>query len=110
MPLEQDMRRDASTWGHLFEFHVIAGNMTSLGLGFAMHVEGKGDNWQPSMFSLSMFVLFSTCFLASAPASPVKSVLKSVSLPLVMLNADSVYAASRSYDDPGELLALSSSE
>ena len=34
-PLEQEMRRDASLWGELFDFHVITGMMSSSGFGFA---------------------------------------------------------------------------
>ena len=45
-PLEQDMRRDMSLWGLVFQFHVIAGMMTPMGFGFATRGEGKGDQWK----------------------------------------------------------------
>jgi hypothetical protein len=44
-PLEQEMRRDASMWGMLFDFHVITGMMSPAGFGFATRGEGKGDGW-----------------------------------------------------------------
>lgn len=44
-PLEQEMRRDASLWGELFDFQVITGMMSSSGFGFATRGEGKGDGW-----------------------------------------------------------------
>jgi len=86
-PLEQEMRRDASVWGMLFDFHTITGMMSPAGFGFATRGEGKGDGWNN----------------ASAPSSPVKSrssVLKSVSSLLPSLTPDTSYSASRSYGDP----------
>jgi hypothetical protein len=44
-PLEQEMRRDASTWGLLLDFHVITGSMSPAGFSFATRGEGKGDAW-----------------------------------------------------------------
>ena len=45
-PLEQDMRRDVSVWGLLFQFHIAAGMMTPMGFGFATRGEGKGESWR----------------------------------------------------------------
>jgi hypothetical protein len=44
-PLEQEMRRDMSVWGMLFDFHVITGMMSPAGFAFATRGEGKGDGW-----------------------------------------------------------------
>jgi len=44
-PLEQEMRRDASAWGLLFDFRVITGMASQAGFGFATRGEGKGDQW-----------------------------------------------------------------
>ena len=44
-PLEQEMRRDSSVWGMLFDFHVITGMISPAGFGFATRGEGKGDGW-----------------------------------------------------------------
>jgi hypothetical protein len=44
-PLEQEMRRDASLWGLLFDFRVITGSMSPAGFSFATRGEGKGDGW-----------------------------------------------------------------
>lgn len=49
-PLEQEMRRDASVWGMLFDFRVITGMMSPAGFGFATRGEGKGDNWSNGMW------------------------------------------------------------
>ena len=42
-PLEQEMHRDMSVWGMLFDFHVITGMMSPAGFAFATQGEGKGD-------------------------------------------------------------------
>ena len=44
-PMEQEMRRDASVWGMLFDFHVITGMMSPAGFAFTTRGEGKGDGW-----------------------------------------------------------------
>lgn len=49
-PLEQEMRRDASAWGLLFDFRVITGMMSPAGFGFATRGEGKGDGWNNGMW------------------------------------------------------------
>ena len=49
-PLEQEMRRDASVWGKLFDFHTITGMMSPAGFGFATRGEGKGDGWNNGMW------------------------------------------------------------
>ena len=88
-PLEQEMRRDSSVWGMMFNFQTIVGMMSQAGFGFATRGEGKGN------------------FIASAPSSPVKSrtsVLKSVSSVIPSLAHDVSYSASRSYSEPGELI------
>jgi len=54
-PLQQDFRRDTSTWGLLFDFHVITGLISPAGFGFATRGEGKGDNWRTRAFI--MFLL-----------------------------------------------------
>lgn len=51
-PLEQEMRRDTSVWGMLFNFHVITGMMSPAGFGFATRGEGKGDGWSNGMWSI----------------------------------------------------------
>ena len=88
-PLEQEMRRDSSVWGMMFNFQTIVGMMSQAGFGFVTRGEGKGN------------------FIASAPSSPVKSrtsVLKSVSSVIPSLAHDVSYSASRSYSEPGELI------
>lgn len=103
-PFEQEMRRDASVWGMLFDFRVITGMMSPAGFGFATRGEGKGDGYGKWYnFSRVVLIVFK---IASAPSSPVKfksktSVLKSVSASLPSLNLD--FSASRSFNDPGEL-------
>jgi hypothetical protein len=52
-PLEQDMRRDASVWGLLFDFRVITGMMSPAGFGFATRGEGKGDGWNTGVCGCS---------------------------------------------------------
>lgn len=54
-PFHQDFRRDTSTWGQLFDFHVITGMLSPAGFGFATRGEGKGDNWRTR--ALPMFWL-----------------------------------------------------
>ena len=51
-PLEQEMRRDASTWGMLFDFpsRTVMGMMSPAGFGFATRGEGKGDGWSGGMW------------------------------------------------------------
>ena len=49
-PLEQEMRRDASVWGMLFDFHVITGMIFPAGFGFVTRGEGKGDGWSNGMW------------------------------------------------------------
>jgi hypothetical protein len=49
-PLEQEMRRDASVWGLLFDFLVITGMISTAGFGFATRGEGKGDGWSNGMW------------------------------------------------------------
>lgn len=49
-PFEQDFRRDTSTWGLLFDFHVITGMISPAGFGFASRGEGKGDSWRTRVF------------------------------------------------------------
>lgn len=44
-PFEQEMRRDASVWGMLFDFRIITGMMSPAGFGFATQGEGKGDGY-----------------------------------------------------------------
>jgi hypothetical protein len=44
-PLEQEMRRDASVWGMLFDFQTITGSVSPAGLGFTTRGEGKGDGY-----------------------------------------------------------------
>ncbi|KAF8802936.1 hypothetical protein BYT27DRAFT_7260510 [Phlegmacium glaucopus] len=87
-PLEQDWHRDVSVWGLLFGFHFISGMLSESRFGFVTRGEGKGNGWKN----------------ASAPSSPVKnrpssSVLKAVSSSSVPRTADSIYAASCSFDD-----------
>jgi hypothetical protein len=45
-PFDQDMRRDVSMWGQLFQFHVIAGMVSPLGISFTTRGEGKGESWK----------------------------------------------------------------
>jgi hypothetical protein len=52
-PLEQEMRRDASVWGLLFDFRVITGMMSPAGFGFATRGEGKGDGWNTGVCGYS---------------------------------------------------------
>jgi hypothetical protein len=57
-PLEQEMRRDASVWGNLFDFRVITGMMSPAGFAFATRGEGKGDGWSNGKWSnISRIVL-----------------------------------------------------
>lgn len=49
-PLKQEMHRDASVWGKLFDFHTITGMMSPAGFGFATRGEGKGDGWNNGMW------------------------------------------------------------
>ena len=50
--LEQEMRRDMSAWGLLFDFPTasITGMMSPAGFGFATRGEGKGDGWGGGMW------------------------------------------------------------
>ena len=106
-PLEQEMRRDASLWGLLFDFHVVTGMMSPAGFGFATRGEGKGDGWSNTgKWGFSYQNCSEISSVASAPSSPVKSkgsVLKTVSSLLPSLTPDISYSASRSYSDPGKL-------
>jgi hypothetical protein len=104
-PLEQEMRRDASVWGMMFNFHVIIGMMSPAGFAFATRGEGKGDGWSNRKWGNSFRIIL-TFSKASAPSSPVKSktsVLKSVSSLLSSSAPEFSYSASRSYSDPGEI-------
>jgi hypothetical protein len=57
-PLEQEMRRDASVWGKLFDFRVITGMMSPAGFAFTTRGEGKGDGWSNGKWSnISRIVL-----------------------------------------------------
>ena len=56
-PLEQEMRRDTSLWGMMFDFHVITGMMSPAGFGFATRGEGKGDGWANRKWSSSSRIL-----------------------------------------------------
>ena len=49
-PLEQDMRWDVSLWGHLFQFHTIAGMVSPLGISFTTRGEGKGESYRNGLF------------------------------------------------------------
>jgi hypothetical protein len=60
-PLEQEMRRDASVWGMLFDFQVITGMLSQAGFAFATRGEGKGDGWSNgkwSNFSRTFLIVF----------------------------------------------------
>jgi hypothetical protein len=107
-PLEQEWRRDVSVWGMLFNFRVIVGMTSENGFGFATRGEGKGDGWKNRMFLCCSRSHHSDYLLiASAPSSPAKarsssSVLKPVSSHSVARNQDTMFAASRSFDDRSE--------
>ena len=45
-PFEQDFRRDVAAWGQLFDFHVIAGQISPAGFSFMTRGEGKGESWR----------------------------------------------------------------
>ena len=56
--LEQEMRRDTSVWGKLFDFQVITGMMSLAGFAFTTRGEGKGDGWSNGKWSnISRIVL-----------------------------------------------------
>lgn len=106
-PLEQDMRRDVSLWGLMFDFHIISGLMSPLGFGFATRGEGRGDSWRNGWFSILPCYPALNVASGSAPSSPAKhksSVLKPVSSPLLALTGESAFSASQSFDDPGEFV------
>jgi hypothetical protein len=67
VPFAQEMRRDTSVWGKLFNFHVISGSVSSFGISFLTRRQRK-------VFSTSLN-MFLTIWLAvaSAPPSPSKS-------------------------------------
>ena len=69
----------------MFNFHVISGMLTEAGFGFA--TRGEGKDWKNGMY------------IPSSTASGLLLVLKPVSFSSVTRNADSLYAASRSFDD-----------
>ena len=107
VPLEQDMRRDVSLWGLMFNFHIISGLMSPLGFGFATWGEGRGDGWRNGWFPILPYYAALNIASGSAPSSPAKhksSVLKPVSSPLLALMGESAYSASQSFDDLGEFV------
>jgi hypothetical protein len=41
VPFAQEMRRDTSLWGQMFDFHVISGTVSSMGISFLTRKQGK---------------------------------------------------------------------
>jgi hypothetical protein len=76
-PFKQEMRRDTSVWGRLFEFDVIPGSVSDLGFSFSTRTKK----------------------VTSVGGSPIKSsgLLSSVKSPAG--KAGSSYQPSRSFDD-----------
>lgn len=105
-PLEQEWHWDVSLWGYLFNFTIISGTMSPEGFGFGTRREGKGDGYHLCIFLLHLFqqTMLTYRHPASVPASPIKmsSPLKSVSSPLLKVSAQSMYLASKSFDDPSK--------
>ena len=60
-PFEQDFRRDTAVWGHLFDFHVISGMISSRGFSFTTRGEGKGDLLRPC--ECYLFIHRITCLI-----------------------------------------------
>lgn len=74
-PLEQEMRRDASVWGLLFDFRVITGMMSPAGFGFGTRGEGKGDGPGYSnckWYNSSRIVLIFFCSICPIVACKIK--------------------------------------
>ena len=91
--------------GACFYTHIIVGMLLESGFGFATCGEGKGDSWKNSKFECHLQLHRSDFLLpASAPLSLTKprsstSVLKAVSSNSIAWNAESIFAASYSFDD-----------
>jgi hypothetical protein len=78
VPFAQEMRRDTSLWGQLFDFDVVAGTVSSLGFSFLSRKQGTSNFLrllQPDLFITA----------SSAPASPSKrgGLFMTVATPMV---------------------------
>lgn len=43
VPFAQEMRRDTSLWGQLFDFHVVSGPVSAVGITFSTRSKGSGS-------------------------------------------------------------------
>ena len=100
-PFQQDFCQDISTWGLLFNFHIIAGMISPTGLGLPQGVKVKAII--TNCVSFSQLPFFTLLFIYFLMQLQLHCILKSVSSPLVTVSTE---VALHSYDDISMLVPV----
>jgi hypothetical protein len=100
VPFAQEMQRDTSLWGQLFNFHVITTSVSGQGMSFLTKRQGLGGG------------ISANTNPGSAPSTPKKrnNLFKTVTSPLVSQVAEGsravAYQYARSFDEEGTIYFL----
>ena len=87
IPFAQEMRRDTSVWGQLFDFTVISGAISDMGISFSTRKKMEAPTASPKKTAL--FKSVATSPLYSAPSASSSS------------SSSTSYPASKAFTDPG---------